>query len=67
MLIHAKVLLPKGDNVQSTKVQGKIKDNDGNIVGTFDYNPILDSIIYDVEVPDGADKKYAANVIDENM
>ena len=62
MLIHAKVLLPKGDNVQ-----GKIKDNDGNIVGTFDYNPILDSIIYDVEVPDGADKKYAANVIDENM
>ena len=40
MLIHAKVLLPQGDNVQSAKVQGIKKGDDGNTVGTFDSNPI---------------------------
>ena len=54
MLIHAEVLLPQGDNVQYDKVQGRTKDDDGNIVGTFDSNPIFNTIVYDVEFPDGA-------------
>ena len=43
------------------------RDADGNIVGTYDDNPILNTIVYDVEFPDGAVKQYAANVIAENM
>ena len=40
MLIHSEVLLPQGDNVKSVKVRGITKGDDGNIVGTFDSNPI---------------------------
>ena len=67
MLIHAEFLLPQGYNVQSSRVQGGKKDNDGNIVGPFDSKPISNSIIYDVEFPYGAVKQYATNVSAENM
>ena len=66
-LIHAEVLLPQGEKLQSEKVKGRAKDYDGNSIGTFDINPILNSIVYDVEFPDGAIKQYAANTIAENM
>ena len=48
MLIHAEVLLPQGENVQSVKVQRRTKDDDGNIVGIFDSNSILNTTLYDV-------------------
>ena len=40
---------------------------DGQVTGTYDNNPYLNSIIYDVEFPDGQVKEYAANIIAENM
>ena len=40
---------------------------DGQVTGTYDNNPFLNSIIYDVEFPDGQVKEYAANIIAENM
>jgi len=67
MLIHAEVLLPQGENLQFAKVQGRSKDLDGNAIGSFDDNPLLNSIIYNVEFPDGAVKQYAANTIPDNM
>ena len=36
-------------------------------VGHYDPNPLLNSIVYDVEFPDGAIKQYAANTIAQNM
>ena len=39
----------------------------GTIAGEYDDNPILNSIIYEVECPDGTIKKYSANIIAENM
>ena len=42
-------------------------DINENIIGTFDENPVLNSLVYDVEFPDGAVKHYAANVISENV
>ena len=66
-IIHAEVLLPQGETVKSAKVKGRSKDSDGNIVGTYDNNPLLNSMLYDVEFPDGAVKKYAANTITQNM
>jgi hypothetical protein len=35
--------------------------------GSYADNPILNSIIYEVEFPDGQMKEYAANTIAENM
>ena len=67
ILIHSKFLLPQGDHVRSAKVQGRTKEDDGNIVGTFDSNPILNSILYYVEVLYGAVKQYAVNFNDDNM
>ena len=40
---------------------------DGQVTGTYDNNTYLNSIIYDVEFPDGQVKEYAANTIAENM
>ena len=31
------------------------------------YNPLLITLVYDVEFPDGDVKKYAANLIAENL
>ena len=67
LLIHAKVLLPQGENAKSAKVKVRTKDINGDIIGTFDDNPLLNSILYDVEFPDGAVKQYAANTIAQNM
>ena len=40
---------------------------DGKTGGKYDDNPFLNSMIYEVEFPDGQVKEYAANVIAENM
>jgi hypothetical protein len=40
---------------------------DGNEIGTYDSNPMLNNIIYEVEYPDGSIRDYGANVITENI
>ena len=66
-LINAEVMLQQGDS----KVKGTVKRRtigpDGRTSGTYDDNPILNSVIYDVEFPDGQVKEYSANIIAENM
>ena len=42
-------------------------DEQGKVIGNPDENPILNTLIYDVEFPDGNIKKYSANVIAENF
>ena len=55
-LIHAEVLLPKGKEMANAKVKGRHLNDDGDVVGTFDADPFLNSIIYDVEFSDGTVK-----------
>ena len=66
-LIHNKVHLQLGDIVKMTKVIQRSLGPDGVTVGTYDDNPSQKSIAYDVELPDGTIREYAANVIAENM
>ena len=40
---------------------------DGTVVGRCDENPILNSIICEVEFPDNQMKEHAANVLAENL
>ena len=50
-----------------TKVVRWTVDEHGKVIGTFDKNPILNSMIYECEFPDGITKQYAANIIAENI
>ena len=49
------------------KVVRRTVDENGKVIGTFDNNPILNSMIYECEFPDGVTKQYAANIIAENI
>ena len=66
-LIHAEVHLPQGESIQSAKVIHRSRDGDGALIVTYDDNPILNTMLYEVEFPDGEIREYSANVIAENM
>ena len=65
--INAEINLPQGEAMQSAKVIGRAMDEDGNLIGRYDDNPILNTMVYNVEFPDGDIREYSANVIAENM
>eukprot|EP00957_Ditylum_brightwellii_P149507 11385548-Ditylum_brightwellii.AAC.2 len=48
--------------MRMTKVISQVVDPSGQSVGTYDDNPLLNSIVYDVQYPDGEVKEYAVNV-----
>lgn len=66
-LIHSEVLLPHGENLHMAKVLRRSMDKAGKVVGKPSDNPLLNTLMYDVEFPDGNIKKYAANIIAENI
>ena len=49
------------------KVVGWCKDDDGNINGKYDSNPMLNTMVYYVKFPDGSIWEYIANLISNNM
>jgi hypothetical protein len=51
----------------SGKVVRRSFGPDGRTAGMYDDNPMLNSVIYDIEFPDGQTKEYAASTIAENM
>ena len=67
VLIGAEVLLPQGEKLTSARVKSRHTDENGDITGQYDTNPLLKSLIYDVEFPDGTVHEYAANIITEHM
>ena len=67
MLINAEVLLPQGEDLRAALVLGRAVDEQGRAIGNWNNNPLLNTLIYDVEFPDGEVKKYAANIIAENV
>jgi hypothetical protein len=66
-LTSPEVVLPKGDYQYIAKVIGRKRDSDGNPVGRYHPNPILDTSIHEVEFPDGTISNYAANVLTEAL
>jgi hypothetical protein len=66
-LINAEVQLQHEEEMVLGKVKQRALGPDGTTVGTYDENPYLNSIVYEVEFPDGQVKEYAANLIAENM
>ena len=66
-LINAEVLLPQGEEMQKARVRKRRIGLDGNEIGSYDENPMLNSLIYEVQFPDGSVREYGANVIAENI
>lgn len=67
-LINAELMLQNAGESQPARVTGRaVNPHDGNIHGTWNENPIMNTIMYDVEFPDGTVKEYAANIIAENI
>ena len=66
-LINAEILLQLDDKMVMGKVKGRSLGDNGKVVGSYDDNPILNSIIYDIEFPDEQVKEYSANILAENM
>ena len=66
-LLNAEVQLQHVDWVTTGKVKRRALGPDGNMVGKYDNNPMLNSIMCEVEFADGTVKEYGANIITENM
>ena len=67
MLISAEVLLPQGEEPQLARVLRQSVDDNGQAIGAHSNNPLLSTLVYDVEFPDGDVNKYAANIIADNI
>jgi hypothetical protein len=66
-ILHSEVSLQLGDEMSVGHVTKRAIGPDGTIAGTYDENPYLNSMIYELEFPDGQVKEYAENMIAENM
>ena len=49
------------------KVIRKAVDKNGTTIGNNPVNPLLNTLLYDVEFLDGTVRRYAANMIAENV
>ena len=67
ILLNTEVLLPQGEEMKRAKVTRRSKDQDGDLIGTYDANPLLNTMVYDVEFDDGTVREYGANIIAQNM
>ena len=65
--IGAELLLPKGDKFVRGRVTKRLRGPDGEPIGKYNANPMLNSRKYQVEFQDGSMGEYTANIIAENM
>lgn len=65
--VGARIMLPRAGEQAPGRVTSRKRDRDGNLSGTSNANPILDSRTYNVEFEDGDVTEFTANVIAENM
>ena len=66
-LINAEVQQKFGEDIQTGKVPRGALRPDGQVADTYDENPILNSIVYGVQFPDGQFQDHATNIIVEDM
>ena len=66
-LIQAEVLLPHGEELLAAKVIRRTLDENGKVMGKHSDNPILNTLMYDIEFPDRTIHPYTANVIADKI
>ena len=65
--VGAEVNLPFGGMMRADRVKSHARNAAGELVGTQNSNPILDTCVYTVEFPEGERAEVSANVIAEHM
>ena len=53
LLIHSEIVLPYQDKLRNAKILRQSLDPTGRSVGCYHKNPILNTLVYDVEFTDG--------------
>ena len=53
VLINAEVMLDHGESAVLARVIRQAVDSDGNVIGSWDSNPILNTLVYECEFDDG--------------
>ena len=66
-LLNAEVQLQVGDQIAPGKVLCWVLGPGGEQLGTYDINPFLNTIMYEVKFDDGHIAEYGASVIAENI
>ena len=67
-LIGSKLDMPHPDGeMREATIRSRKRTHDGNLVGSANDNPVLDSRVYEVEFGDGNYREYSANVLLENL
>ena len=67
-LVNVQLMLPHGDRNEIAKVIGRKRNIDhGNYIGRNHTNPILDSRIFMVELPDGEQQDISYNTLAEQI
>ena len=54
LLMNAKVLLPQGEEKRMAKVIKRSVDSDGKEIGNYNELLVLNTMLYDVQFPDGS-------------
>ena len=68
LMIGIEVLMPHGEEGRHLcKVLRKSVDAEGKTTGIYDEDPSLNTLIYDIEFPDGHIEQYGANMIAQNV
>ena len=66
-MLHAEVQMQTENGTMQGTVLRRAMSPDGKIPGRYDNNPILNSLVYEVEFTDGSVREYSANLNAENM
>ena len=66
-LITAEVILLHEEIENLARVIRRSVDKDGNVIGNYNKDPIINTGIYDVDFQDGVIKPHSANVIAQNI
>lgn len=66
-ILNAEVRMNVGNEVTCGTVKRRALGPDGKVVGTYDENPMVNTMVYEVEFMDGTIQEYSANLIAENM
>ena len=66
-LIHAELMLPHNGVQQRAKVTQRTLGPDLRTTGTYHSSMPLNTMLYDVQFPDGAVKEYTGNILAEHL
>jgi hypothetical protein len=66
-LINAKVLLPNNEGTALAHVVKCVVGPDSKLIGEYNYNPLLNPLLYECKFDLGTVKEYAANTIASNI